>query len=343
MSRNEMNGWRKAFLITAAAAVVVSVSGCRLGGGPRARWGFTPKEKYGDPQQLGTHSYGFGGSEGCGILYTLRGGSIDPDHIRGAADLTRYTYEKAYDAMMNKKSMFKAGPAFEMTTNKVQLDYPPTWDKITIAEKQKIAHEAALIIAPVISYNSTIWHEMLTWEGLHFALIEPEHESAFSWEDLYSNALGTQLAVNALRSGRLSTGEYNQAMTRLINEQLKELQAVSKQRALEIRETVRGSWFTDDKLMKRNMDIGFDDGLITPCIIPGFTDKPPVSISMPTFDGLDKYGIGVTYTISSFYLQNGTLKRMAGVSSAVQPLKDYPAIIKKIEQEAIQKYNYTIR
>ncbi|MHC4257403.1 MAG: hypothetical protein ACYSUZ_00670, partial [Planctomycetota bacterium] len=64
-------------------------TGCK---GPRARWGFTPLEKYGDPDQLGTHSYHFSGSEGCGVLYTLRGGSVDPDHIRGIADLTRWTY-----------------------------------------------------------------------------------------------------------------------------------------------------------------------------------------------------------------------------------------------------------
>ena len=343
MSNDGMSGWGKALFTAAAAAFLVSVSGCGLGGGPRARWGFTPKQKYGDPQNLGTHSYGFGGTEGSGILYTLRGGSIDPDHVRGAADLTRYTYEKAFDAMMKKKGSFKVSPAFEMTTNKVQLYYPPTWDKITIAEKQKIAHEAALIIAPVVSYNSTTWHEMLTWEGLHFVLIEPEHESAFSWEDIYSNLLGTQLAVRALQNGWLSTSDYDRAMTRLIQEKLNELEVVSKQRALEITETVRGSWFTTDRLMKRNMDLGFDDGMITPCIIPGFTDKPPVSIPTPTLDGLNQYGIKVDYTISSFYLQNGTLKRMAGVNSAVRPLKDYPAIIKKIEQEAIRKYNYTIR
>ena len=132
-------------------------------------------------------------------------------------------------------------------------------------------------------------------------------------------------------------------MTQLINQELEALQVVPKERGIEIFESARGSWFTTDKLIRRNMDIGYDDGMVTPCLIPGFTDEPPASLPIPTLEGLDKYGIQVTYTISSMYLQNGTLKRMAGVNSSVQPLKDYPTIMKKIEQEAIQKYNYQIR
>jgi hypothetical protein len=337
-----MNLRKRTFLIR-TISVVLLLCGCGLGGGPRARWGFTPKEKHGDPANLGTHSYGPGGSETSGVIYTLRAGSIDPDHLRGVADLTRYTYDKAYETLINAKSGFRAGPAFEMTTNKIYLQYPDNWNQLPQTEKQKIAHRAALIIAPVVSYHSSIWHEMLTWKGLHFALIEPEHESSFSWEDLYSNALGAKLAVEALQNGRLSTQEYNQAMTRLIRKELDQLQVVPKERAIEIFESARGTWFTSDRLMKRNMDIGYDDGLITPCLIPGFTDEEPVSLPLPTFDGLQEYGIRVTYTISSAYLQNGTLKQMAGVNSDVEPIKHFPIIMKKIEQEAIRKYNYQIR
>jgi hypothetical protein len=132
-------------------------------------------------------------------------------------------------------------------------------------------------------------------------------------------------------------------MTRLIQRELEYLKVVPKDRGIELFESVRGQWFTSSRLMKRNMDVGFDDGLITPCLIPNAAQEEPVSIPYPTFDGLEKYGIRITYTISSAYLQNGTLKRLAGTNTDVQPLKDFPKIMEKIEQEAVQKYKYQIR
>ncbi|RKY10887.1 MAG: hypothetical protein DRP52_06715, partial [Planctomycetota bacterium] len=111
----------------------------------------------------------------------------------------------------------------------------------------------------------------------------------------------------------------------------------------EITESVRGSWHTTGKLTQRNMDSGYDDGIVTPSIIGGYCQEPPVSRTMPTFDGLDELGIKVKYTISSVYLENGKLKKIAGTKSAVEPTLHFPAIMKNIEAEAINKYNYQIR
>jgi hypothetical protein len=317
------------------------IGGCS---GPRARWGFTPLEKYGDPNQLGTHSYHFSGSEGYGVLYTLRGGSVDPDHIRGNADLTRWTYLRAKRTIEKGKRGFAVSPSFEMTTNKVKIDYPDNWEDLSKADKERIAHEAALIIAPVVSYHCSVWHEMLTWKGTHFALIEPEHNSAFSWEDVYSNVIGTDLAMQAIRDGNISVSDYNRAMTQLIDEELQRLQVVSREKAIEIVKSVRGTWHNGRfELMKRNMDIGCDDGMITPSVIPGFTDEESISRMIPTLDGLNELGITIQYTISSVYFENFELKKIAGSDGPVEPLKHYPKIMENIEQEAIEKYGYTIR
>ncbi|MFZ9023267.1 MAG: DUF4056 domain-containing protein [Anaerohalosphaeraceae bacterium] len=316
-------------------------TGCN---GPRARWGFTPLEKYGDPDQLGTHSYHFSGSEGCGVLYTLRGGSVDPDHIRGIADLTRWTYLRSKSTIEKGKRSFAVSPSFEITTNKVKIQYPDNWEDLSKADKEDIAHEAALIIAPVVSYHCSVWHEMLTWKGTHFALIEPEHNSAFSWEDMYSNLIGTELAMQAIRNGNIKVSDYNRAMTKLINEELQRLQVVSRDEAIEIVESVRGTWHKGAfKLMKRNMDIGCDDGMITPSMIPCFTDEEPISRTIPTLYGLDNICITIQYTISSVYWENIELKKIAGTKTAVEPINHYPVIMKNIEQEAIDKYGYTIR
>ncbi|MHC4288309.1 MAG: DUF4056 domain-containing protein [Planctomycetota bacterium] len=328
-------------LISVLACLAFLGTGC---GGPRARWGFTPLEKYGDPNQLGTHSYNFSGSEGYGVLYTLRGGSIDPDHVRGIADLTRWTYIRAKATIEKGNNSFAVRPAFEMTTNKVKIEYPDSWDNFTPAEKRRIAHEAALIIAPVVSYNCSIWHEMITWKGTHFMLIEPEHNSAFSWDDLYSNLIGTELAIRAIKGGNITVSDYNRAMTELIDEELRRLQVVSRTQAIEMIESVHGTWHNGIfELMKRNMDIGYDDGVVTPSLIPGYTDEEPISRTIPTLDGLDELGITVKYTISSVYYENFELKKIAGTKTAVEPIKHYPTIMKNIEQEAVDKYGYQIR
>ncbi len=324
-------------------AIPLLVAGCSFTGGPRGRWGFTPQVQYGDPNRLGTHSYSFGGTEGFGIFYTLRGGSVDLDHVRGAADLTKCAYIRA-DAVIKKgRSGFNVSPAFEITTNKIRFQYPPHWDALPQTEKDRIAHEAALIIAPVVAYNSTLWHEMITWKGTHFMFIEPEHTSAFSWDDLYSNLIGVELAMRAIKDGHITNADYDEAMTSLIAEEFEKLQVVSRARAKEITESVRGTWHTTGKLIKRNMDSGYDDGMVTPSIIPGYTDAPPVSRIMPTLAGLDELGIKAQYTISSAYFENGKLKKIAGTKSAVEPTQHFPTIMKNIEAEAINKYNYQIR
>ncbi len=330
-------------LMVLLAGFSVGFMGCSVGGGPRSRWGWTPNVQFADPNNLGTHSYGFGGGEGFGIFYTLRGGSIDMDHTRGAADLTRWTYIRAKSTIEKGGSQFTTSPAFEMTTNKVRLEYPDNWNTLSQTEKERIAHEAALIIAPVVGYNSTLWHEMITWKGTHFFLIEPEHTSAFSWDDLYSNLMGVELAMEAIKAGHVATSDYNRAMTKLIKEEFERLEVVSREKTRAITETVRGTWYTTGKLMRRNMDSGYDDGFVTPSIIPGFTDEEPISRALPTFDGLDALGIKVKYTISSAYFENGKLKRIAGTKSSVEPVKHYPTIMKNIEQEAIEKYGYEIR
>jgi hypothetical protein len=321
-------------------AATFIVAGCS---GPRGRWGFTPQVQYGDPNRLGTHSYTFSGSEGFGIFYTLRGGSIDLDHTRGAADLTKCAFVRANAAIKKGRNDFSVGPAFEITTNKIRFEYPPNWDSLPQTEKDRIAHEAALIIAPVVAYNSTLWHEMITWKGTHFMLIEPEHTSAFSWDDLYSNLMGVELAMRAIKDGHTANSDYDRAMTKLIEKELERLQVVPRSKAIEITESVRGSWHGNGKLMKRNMDAGYDDGKVTPSIIPGYCDQPPISRIMPTFDGLDKLGITVKYTISSVYLENGKLKKIAGTKTAVEPTQHFPTIMKNIEAEAIDKYGYMIR
>ena len=132
-------------------------------------------------------------------------------------------------------------------------------------------------------------------------------------------------------------------MTTLIEEEFERLGVVPKQKAIAITKSVKGSWYGGGKLMKRNMDTGYDDGIVAPAIIPGYTDQLPITRKLPTIEGLDELGIKIQYTISSAYFENGKLKKIAGTKSSVRPLEHYPKIMKNIESEAKRKYGYMVR
>ncbi|MCE5185996.1 MAG: DUF4056 domain-containing protein [Planctomycetaceae bacterium] len=302
---------------------MIILSGC---GG---RMGHTPDRAFVSPASLGTHK---GLSEGQGMLYTLRGGHIDMAHVRGPADQTKQAYDRAYACIVNGRRSFTVSPAWERITNKVQFEYPARWDAKPLAERQQVARAVALKIAPVVGYNSALYHEILTWKGAKFFLIEPELKSSFSWEDLYSNIMGAWLATEAIKTG----GDFNATFTRLLDQELARLQVVPRNKAEQITESVRGKWFTRARLMKKNMD-SYQDADVSPCIVPGFTNAEPITYPLPTLQGIERYGINVTYTINSMFLENQELKRIAGTSGPLQPLKDFKPIMKNCQQEGIAR------
>jgi hypothetical protein len=316
--------------------LAVSFLACLVISGCGGRFGHTPDRAFVNPTSIGSHK---AVSEGTGMLYTLRGGHIDLAHVRGPADQSKQAYERAYSCIVNGKKSFTVKPAWERITNKVQFDYPANWDKTPKAQREKIAHEIALKIAPLVGYNSSLYHEMLTWKGAKFFLIEPELKSSFSWEDIYSNAMGAWVATDAL--AKADGVGFNRTFTRLLDQELQRLQVVSKAKAEKITQSVEGKWYTSSSLMKKNMDSHLDND-ISPCIVPGYTNAPPITYPLPTLDGIEQYGIGVKYTVTSMFLENGTLKRIAGTSDALEPLKDFKPIMENIQREGVEKYGFDI-
>jgi len=89
-----------------------------------------------------------------------------------------------------------------------------------------------------------------------------EYDSAFSWEDSYSNVLGTILAVRALRDTQHT---YNEAMEIVLDEEMDKLGIQPVGVARQASDAVKGKWFTGNfalfvDMKKRNFDIGLDDG-----------------------------------------------------------------------------------
>ncbi len=325
--------------------LIITATGCSLDGGPRARLGCLPTAMFANPDNLGTHNYTMPFTESSGIVYTCRGGSIDLDHIRGNADNTRYLFKKISKTLSKENKGFSFSLTGESSVHKIQFTYPKDWE--SRPNKDKIIEEIAYGTAPYIAFNATIWHEIMTWYGVHFLLIEPEFNSAFSWEDIYSNMVGITLSVEAMKDKQHS---YNEAMTILLKKQLKGMQLQPESVAIRATQSVKGKWWdkhfgTDMKM--RNFDIGLDDGFVSPCLIPWVAEcgnSQPLLLAAPSLATLKKYGFSMSHEIKpKILLQQGRIFKAANTKAkTIIPEKDFPAIIKAMKKESIElgyKYN----
>ena len=342
----------KKILIGIAVSVVsILLAGCSINiFAPRPRMGTLPTPppgpRFSDPNNLGKHSYYFNPFEVDGIVYTCNAGHIDLTHVRWNADYTRYLTKKTYKTLLKKRKGFSLNLAWEPSTHKIEFSYPENWDDLSKKEKEKIADEISFQVGPYISFNATLWHEILTWFGTHFAGFEPEFNSAFSWEDMYSNLLGVKLGIEAIND---PNHDYDTALTLAIDRELKRLGVRSRSVAIHAVEKMRGKWFRgylNIHTMKKNMDIGLDDGYVSPILAPGICDDAePEPLAVPTIDLLSKYGYSIKYEIRPNVWEEGKIFKVVypnGKGKRIQPDKHYPIIMDYIRKQAVEKYGYEI-
>lgn len=271
---------------------------------PRMRIGSVPWPSiwtsYPEPDSLGTHSYNHSFSERNGIVYTSRGGHIDLVHLRSCADWTIYLSCRSYTHMIeaDPELTFKVT---EPSVYTVSLEYPDGWASLPADKREHIASLAAVDLGQYLAYIACVWHEIITWYGYKWTGVYSEVQSAFSWEDMYSNVVGINIAGDALRS--CQDQPFGKTMTGLIDHKLTLLSVQSSLVARQTARSVRNKWYTkrffSDRIKARNYDIGLDDGFITPMIIPAAADRErenPAVCPIPTND-LSKYGIKVKMRI----------------------------------------------
>jgi len=332
-----------------AISVTFVVIGCSINGEPRTRLGSyatsTPGTNFIDINSLGRHCYGSFLFESNGIVYTCRGGHIDIAHLRIAADNVRYLYKKTKKHLMHKDSEFTFKLNVEPSMYFVKLGYPAGWDAISRRDKKKIAHEVSLELSQYFTYTMTTWHEVLTWFGYKTMAILPEFPSAFSWEDNYSNLLGTRLGAQALEDKEHG---FDKDMTILIKEELLSLQIQSSRTARAAAEKMRGVWFDGFLLVdmrKRNMDIGLDDGFVTPTLVPGVCeDAVPQSYPAPTLELFSKYGFSLDLEVEPKEFEKDRILKIIypnGNGKRIRPAIHLPLIIAYIKDEAL-KMGYSV-
>jgi hypothetical protein len=212
-------------------------------------------------ENIGAHHYMGSKEEGNGIIYTLKGGFIDMAHLRDQADWTAYLYS----LIITHKGVpdFELKLGYEGGTKKLQLNIPSDFSDAN-----------SMSLAGRIAYDLSVWHEIATWYGASSIPFVPERYSSFSIEDNYSNLLGAILGIEALKSDL----PYDEAMTKLINDKLVELERVdSVSQTYDAMEKVLNKWWTRDfkfpqsnVLLKRQFS---NYSTTYPLIVPGMSDS----------------------------------------------------------------------
>ncbi|MGD2095422.1 MAG: DUF4056 domain-containing protein [Phycisphaerales bacterium] len=299
------------------------------------------------PSELLTHGYTSGWSEGNGIVYTCRGGHIDIAHLRKTADWTAFLTIKTLKQIKKGKTDFTF-KLKEPSVYHVHITYPEYWKGLSKQSRERYAREIALGLGQYFAYTASVWHEILTWFGWSSIKIYPEFPSAFSWEDSYSNLLGTHIAVKVLRDNKYL---YDAAMTLAIKQELIDLKIQSKETAMRAAEAVKGQWFSDGflflvKMKGRNFDLGLDDGFITPWIVPGIAechDAKPKPYPVPTLDFLDQHKFSVKLEIEPKERESKKILKVVYPDKKerkkrIEPAVHFAQIMDYIKEEAIKKY-----
>lgn len=347
--------FEKAFYCLGAIALVIASNGCQLTG-PKARLGTlpssTPGSKFLGPGDLGWHSYYISPLEKDGLVYTCHGGHIDLAHLRWNADYVKYITKRTRKTLVKSRKSFCFNIILEPSKHRITFDYPENWRKLSRLERETIANDISIHVGSYAAFNATIWHEILTWFNVHFVGIEPEFNSSFSWEDMYSNALGIVVGVEAIQD---DDHGYNKAMTLAIDRKLKELGIVPKKKARYASKKMKGKWFNGGtpvtgnlfvKTMKKNIDTGLDDGYITPVIVEGICDDASaVPLAVPNLDILKKYGFKMKYEITPNVWEGNEILRIVHSEvkgKTIEPNKHFPAIMEYIKKQAVEEYGYII-
>jgi hypothetical protein len=309
------------------------------GGSPKLRKGAVPcisfPNKFLGPDRLGRHCYHYSLKERCGIVYTTKAGHVDIAHVRKSADWTAYLAAGCLENILAEKKTWKFALR-EPTRYCVTLEYPADWASVEYPDE--IAEEVAISLGEYFAYNAAVWHEMLTWFGYKSTRAVSEFASAFSWEDNFSNLLGTILAAQALRD---KEHLYNEAMTIELNKALQTMDVQPMKVAQQIARDARGEWYVVGfpifmDVIKRNLDIG-EDGTVQSVTCDG------EGLAIPVPEKLwEHHGFKMTLEILPRGYQSRRIRKVLA-KDRITPDPDFNTILDIIEQDARERGYDVIR
>lgn len=333
------------YSVTTLVLLMAVLTGCHNSEQPRLRissyFGSIGGMDFPVPDNLGQHNYVSQWGENMGMVYTCGGGFIDLGHVREAADRTYYASTLIYKNIMggNKQIVFRV---IEPSQYRLALTYPSDWYLKTPAQRQAIARDVSLKLGQQIGHTSLIWHEIITWFGWASTGLFSEQISSFSWEDTYSDVLGTTLAIEAMKQDR----PYNEAMTDVLYAALRRLDVQPPEVAKKAFDQVQGEWFEGGfyffvKMNKRNFDVGFDTGEVTPWLVPDICpDRQPIGCPIPRPQASELQGFTAALTLNPMVSEKKKLYQLLAFDNErwIKPAEDFPTLLHAIVQQAEEKY-----
>jgi len=226
--------------------------------------------------EIGPHDYDSGvvnlGSQGelvseenNGLVYTCSGGFIDTAHVRDYADWTTYLGSRLFEQLASGATIQLSNEAGKrrVVLQRIDPEFLRTHDPLALT--------AAL--AQWLAVQLGLWHEIATWYGWEYFPGFSEKASAFSPEDLYSNALGSKIAVaTAFAGGVRSEVIYERSADAWFRAVLAALRPISKETAIEAMQNLDGVWWQSSVrlpdpsvLLRRAISSG---DTFTPWVVP---------------------------------------------------------------------------
>ena len=293
------------------------------------------------PGDLGQHSYGgpLGNSERSrGMIYTCRGGFIDIAHTRKSIDLCKYAAVRAEFALRRDWTAFRL-KSIEPSLYTVRLNYPPYWRSLPPEKKDALVRELSIRIGQRMSMLMMTWHEAMTWFGYSSTPIS-ESQSAFTYDDTGSHALGMLVGGRALRD---HTSPWNEAVTRELAGALSELGAADPEQTVEAGNSVEDESWRGLKPLQRQFEWGWEGEPIVAQIVPrlAFCDGAvPYRYELPRLDfvlGRDVRGL-VQVEIEPRVLQAGRIRAVVpGAPSVIEVDRDMPLIMRHMKRQHLDQ------
>jgi hypothetical protein len=299
-----------------------------------------------DPGDLGSHGYRYSWSEKNGIVYACGAGHVDIAHVRKAADWTGFLAATTFESLKREEIEFSF-KLREPSRYFVKLTYPENWERLAPKDKERIAHHVSIELGQYFAYVAATWHEILTWFGYRPKAFQSEFPSAFSWEDVFSNLLGTHIAVLALEDAE---HDFSESVTLALDRELKNLGAQPAQTARRAAEKVRGLWFSRPLfftiMQRRNFDVGLNDGLVTPWLVPSLPECQGAQaqpLPIPKLDLLHEHGFSMKLEIEPREWEKDKILRIVLPDAKkrgkrLEPAVDFPRIMDYIKKDAVRRY-----
>ena len=291
------------------------------------------------PENLGQHSYHQKEKDSMGLVYTCGGGFVDIAHLRDNADWTAHI-------LYHLPKWLGSGKTIDARNEGGFRSRRVFFPKMDAKKISELSSQDLADIAVAMSFGFATLHEVVT--GFNIAVSFPvtlvlyERASSFSVEDQYSNLLGGHLGAQSV----LASGNYEDELTKNLNQALKKLVPLSKEETKSIHAGLRDIWWNKDLLGRNRMVIrrnyGFA-GEIYPDPVPGVEkcrnqELRPVTVPETLSNGS---AVG-----DYFQIQGEVNKKFArqmkkykapGISVITQ--KDFPGFISILKERNEQEFN----